>query len=492
MWSPSRRSLFMAALVALIAGLGPAPANLRAQAEPGGLQVLQALEDVLTAAIERNQRSVVSIARVRDQAPRVFRDELGIVHGDRRPLPTDPDFVPHEFATGVVISQQGLILTNYHVLGDVEDARNQFFVTTVERKVYNAQIKAADPRSDLAVLKIDANDLAPIRFGDGSKVRRGQFVIALGNPYAIARDGQCSASWGIVSNILRKAPPQPQRDLPASKPTLHHYGTLIQTDARLNLGSSGGALLNLQGEMVGMTTSLAALSGYEQPGGYAIPVDETFERLVEALKQGREAEFGFLGIEPVNPTVDQVHQGRFGAIVRRVEQGTPAEKGGLQVNDLITHVNGVRIFDADGLVLAVGKRDVEEQVRLRYVRRGAPHTAEVRLTKFPVSGKKVFTPPPAWRGIRVDHASVLFASGAWRGFDRSVMGEGCVAIIEVNQESLAWEKGLRPGTLITEVDGVRVSTPQEFNEQVKDKSDSVRLTLAGASRPGEQISLPAP
>lgn len=490
MWSLSRRPL-LTALGIMVVALLPSPAALRAQAEPDGLQVLQALENVLTQAIERNQRSVVSIARVRDEGARVVRDQMGIVHGIRQPLPTDPDFVPNEFATGVVVSEDGLVLTNYHVLGDVDDGRNSFWITTVDRKVYQAQIKAADPRSDLAVLEIEARDLTPVTFGAGDKVRRGQIVIALGNPYAIARDGQCSASWGIVSNVLRKAPPLPQRDQPSSKPTLHHYGTLIQTDVRLNLGSSGGALLNVRGEMIGLTTSLAALSGYEQPGGYAIPVDDTFLRLVEALKQGREAEFGFLGVQPENPSAEQVRRGIVGARVRRVEAGTPAAEAGLRDGDLITHVNGVRIFDADGLVLTVGKRDVEERVRLRLRREERQLTTEVRLAKFPVSGKKVFTPPPAWRGIRVDYASTLFGSNLARDLDRSML-QGCVAVINVEQDSVAWEKGLRPGMLITRVDGVVVTSPPEFARQVQDKDGAVQLTLAGESRPAEEVSLPAP
>src|SRR5207342_2000310 len=104
-----------------------------------------------------------------------------------------------------------------------------------------------------------------------------------GNPYAIARDGQVSASWGIVANLSRKAGPIPDETSPAGvrNTSLHHYGTLIQTDAKLNLGTSGGALLNLKGEMVGLTTSLAAAVGYEQAAGFALPVDDAFRRAVE-------------------------------------------------------------------------------------------------------------------------------------------------------------------------------------------------------------------
>src|SRR5207253_7102267 len=133
----------------------------------------------------------------------------------------------------------------------------------IGRKPYRATVKAADPWFDLALLKVEGAGLKPISFGDGHSVKKGAFVIALGNPYAIARDGKPSASWGIISNLQRQAPP-PRTATRASdgRETLHHYGTLIQTDARLELGTSGGALVNLKGEMIGLTTSLAALSGH--------------------------------------------------------------------------------------------------------------------------------------------------------------------------------------------------------------------------------------
>src|SRR5690606_205790 len=132
----------------------------------------------------------------------------------------------------VIIDAKGLILTNYHVVR--EDS--QHYVTTHERKTYRAKIRAADLKSDLAVLELELPlqqplKLKPITFGDASTLRKGQIVIALGNPYGIARDGQVSASWGIVSNLARKAGPDLQETDPnRRKRTLHHYGTLIQTD----------------------------------------------------------------------------------------------------------------------------------------------------------------------------------------------------------------------------------------------------------------------
>jgi serine protease Do len=128
--------------------------------------------------------------------------------------PTNPDFVPSAFATGVVLDRRGLVLTNHHALA--LDEPSDFYITTSARKVFRARVKAADPFFDLAVLEpldnVGESDFVPIKLGDGSSVRKGQIIIALGNPYAIARDGQASASWGIVSNLQRKAPSKPDYD----------------------------------------------------------------------------------------------------------------------------------------------------------------------------------------------------------------------------------------------------------------------------------------
>ena len=182
---------------------------VRAQEPPSDTDAAAAIEKVLVEVIARNEKSVVAIARVRKERPgETFQLEFRPDPFGRRPTPlappqpTDPDFIPNEYGTGVVVDRRGLILTAYHVLGEESD----YYVTTADRKVYKATVKAADPRSDLAVLTIDAADLAPIAFGNAAELKKGQIVISLGNPYAIARDGQASAAWGIVANLARKAP----------------------------------------------------------------------------------------------------------------------------------------------------------------------------------------------------------------------------------------------------------------------------------------------
>jgi serine protease Do len=476
-------------LAALLLGtMTGAPAQEPKTPELTGLDAAAAMEKVLVDVIARAEKSVVAIARVRkDQPgevlnlefqPDPFGRRVGPIMG---PQPTDPDFIPNEYATGVVIDPRGLILTVYHALGEGSD----YYVTTSDRKVRRATVKAADPRSDLAVLAIEATDLVPITFGDASTLQKGRVVIALGNPYAIARDGQVSAAWGIVANLARKAPLTPGDYETAGKTTLHHFGTLIQTDARLNLGTSGGPLVDLGGRMVGLVTSLPASGSFEREAGYAIPVDPMFRRAVDRLKEGREVEYGFLGIQPANLAAGEVLDGLHGMRVQRVQPGpgTPAAGGAIRPGDVITAVNGQPIYDADGLVLEVGRLPVEATVRLSLLRGGRNLDLDVTLGKYPVRGRPIITVrPEPWRGLRVDYPTVLVAE-EFRSPRAPAYFEDAVIVTEVEKNSPAWESGIRPGMFISHVGSHAVRTPTQFRSQVAALSGPVRLRLTEDENP---------
>jgi S1-C subfamily serine protease len=437
------------------------------------------MEEAMVSAIAGAEQSVVAIARVRrhDDEPLDFSvNQFGRLNLPERPSPGTPEFIPNEYATGVIVGSDGLILTAHHVLRNDCD----YWVTLPNRRIYKVErIKAADPRSDLAVLEIDATDLTPIKFGDATKLRKGQIVITLGNPYGIARDGQASASWGIVSNLTRKDGPVPDAIDGNSKPALHQLGNLIQTDAKLNLGTSGGALLNLQGEMVGLTVSLAAAAGYEQAAGFAIPVDETFLRAVKTLKEGSEVEYGFLGVGVGTLNLADRQHGRFGVLVGSVAPATPAQRVGLMERDVITHVNGEEIHDQDRFMLNVGKLPADSTAILRVERDGRPLVLVVEeLAKYYVAGNKVVTTRPlAWRGMRVEHVT---ASPTFKDLLNGgrIDPQGSVLVSDVEEDSPAWQEGLRPGMLISHVAGNRVSTPRQFLDQVSGQDGPVKLRLS--------------
>lgn len=468
----------------------PSP-DAAAPPNESSLAMASTMQTVVRRAIDRSAASVVAIARV----PRNPGFDAGSalqfnLPGLNRPLidPDDPDFVPMEFASGVIISPEGDVLTCYHALGDPTKndyyvwSNGQAFPADVQQQPFPARVSAGDPWTDLAVLKIDGENLPVMPLGDAIGLRRGDFVVALGNPYAIARDGRASASFGIVANLQRAAvenaaAQQRDRTIPAAEESIHRYGTLIQTDAKLNLGTSGGALLNLKGEMVGLTTSLAAVAGYEQAAGYAIPIDPAMQEAIKSLREGRQPAFGFLGIEPIDAP------NRRGAVVNRVVPGMPAATAGLTEGDLIIAVDQTPIHGAVDLFREMSRRPANQQTELA-VTRAFPGREGQLTEKLTVRlGKKRLTTTrpayesvaaPSWRGMEVDLATalppqLLMRAPASRGPP--------VAVMEVAPDSAAWEAGLRAGQAIVSLADQQVATPQEFHRLTEAQQGPVTIEI---------------
>lgn len=448
------------------------------------------MENSLVQVVAEAERSVVAVARVQRPKPGEIMnleprpDPFGLFGAGPGGRASDDTAVIGDYAAGVVIDASGLVVTVYHFLG--QDC--EYYITTNDHRIFKAVVKAADPRSDLAVLAVEASDLVPIRLGAAERLRKGQFVIALGNPYAVAKDGQVSASWGIVSNLHRKAPLTPSESEPTGKPTIHHFGTLIQTDAKLSFNTSGGALVNLSGEMVGLLTDLPVAPGFEKAAGYAYPVDATFRRALERLKRGEEVEYGFLGLQPDALPLAERLNGAQGTRVDRVVPGTPADRAGLRPLDVITAVDGNPIYDEDGLVLAVGSQPADGRVRLDVIRGERSLQMEVTLTKYPVRGKKVVTAPlRKWRGMAVEYVSAMGPErdgGMW--FFPPTLN--AVAVKEVDEGSPAWKAGLRAGDLVSHVGGVPVGNPKEFFQAVANADGPVVLRLVANENQTEPIN----
>jgi S1-C subfamily serine protease len=467
-----------------LAGLAQPPDN----ATTNRRAIVTALEQTLVETIAGAEPSVVAISRSTQaaaetgQTPFVVEDVLG----DLRPAGSADTVLP-VVAAGVVIDKSGLVLTQYLAVHE-GDAHT---ITTIDGKSYAATVRAADPRSGLAVLTIGAQnssrrpaDPAPtatpaanfpaVRFGDAAKLRKGQFVVAIGNPFGVVSDGQPTASWGIVTNLARKAPPDSNlNDAPGAlndyRTTLHHLGTLIQTDAKLGWSAGGGALVNLHGELVGLTTTVATIAGHEQPAGYAIPIDATMRRIIDTLKEGREVEYGMLGISFGGAA--QLAADHLGGrvVVDRVFAGGPAARAGLQSRDVIHRINGHPITDSDTLQLAVSVLPPSATATVEYVRNGRAATVQVKLTKLAVVGKTVTTVrPESWRGIRVDYATAQDAASFLAAMESNAYdAEGCVLVAEVEPGSPADRAGIRTGMFISHVGGERVRTPDEFRAAVR-------------------------
>jgi serine protease Do len=398
-----------------------------------------------------------------------------------------PAGCPESFGSGVVIDS-GLVLTNAHVVHNA----TKIFVRLSGGGSW-ADIHAADPRSDLAVLRLldRVPGLRPIKFGDGGQVHKGQFVIALTNPSAAGfRDASPSASWGIVRNLRRRAPGDPDR-LERDKVTLHHFGTLIQygpllpAGAGANLGCSGGALLNLQGEMVGLTTARAAVSGNDPPSGFAVPLDAPMKRIIEVLRRGEEVEYGFLGV-----SLRRFPAQGAGVCIDTVSTGSPAQGAGLQQEDRVVAINGQPVRTKEDLFLLVGEQLAGTTVRVETVRppRWRRQTHEVTLAKYYVPAAGIASRrPPARGGLRVDHVSVLCQRSplpAW-----APPPPPGVVISEVVPGSPADKAQLQVDKVITHVNGRRVTSPPEFYDAMGKAGGRAELTvLSSAGRP-ERVTI---
>ncbi len=464
--------------------VGPPALDAQPIAPPPAVEAMQqALVDVIAA----REKSVVAIGMFRTNQDPFGDNPFGGPLGRDRGQTPSLDAIPDAYATGVLVDDQGLILTCWHTLKDKHKQTRQYVRLAGEPVWWQVRLRAADPFSDLAVLEIvDAKQvtsqvkLQPMPLGDAGSLRKGQLVITLGNPYAIARDGEASAGWGIVANLRRQAAPQEGQQLPHQRrPGLHHLGTLIQTDAKLNLGTSGGALLNLEGKMVGLTTSLAALEGYEKAAGYAIAVDDTFRRALKLLKEGREVEYGFLGVRLRDLTHQERAAGWYGIRIEGVIDGGPAS-GRLRPGDIVTHVQGQPILGVSPMMREISRHAPATQLRLTVARptpeRLVPNFASVQLTKKHITAEKVVTiPRPAWRGIRIDYST---ASDLLLGAGRIDPG---VRIEEVAPHSAGATAQLKVGQRITHVGDVAVNTPAEFWASVGPRQGAVPLRVEPGS-----------
>ena len=415
----------------------------------------------------------------------------------------------NQFGSGVVLDADGLILTNYHL---VEGAK-KIYVKTAAGKGSYADIHAADSRSDLAVLKLltppagmRAIKIAEGRTSDGPNqekvnITRGMWVVSLGHPHATGfTDGVPSASWGILSNVRRRAATSVREDQ-RYKP-FHQYNCLLQTDARITLGCSGAALLNLDGELIGLSTPIAALTGAETGGGFAIPMDPNYRKIIAVLKQGKEVEYGFLGVMfDGGRGMRGFQQPRFvedGLVVRSVTPGTPADKAGIigedrnAGGDVIMAVDGNRIREQDDLFLYVGAALAGNVVKMTIMRGGQRLMKDVTLAKFPHDMPWIASVrPPALHGLRVDYSSVFILKAENRFLPPSVLVRelepGSRAEIKFKELGEA-PKG---GWLITHVGMQAVTTPNEFVAAFTGKTSAVlKVTDPNDPRVVREVILP--
>jgi serine protease Do len=399
---------------------------------------------------------------------------------------SNPAAVPESYGSGFVIDRIGQVLTNAHVVRNA----TKIYVRFGDRRGSWADIHACDPRSDLAVLELldPPADLKALELGEGGKVRTGQFVLSLvkaWSPRLVAEGPTVSA--GLVSQLNRPVDPKKNvSEMERSKVTLHHYGTLIQTDAQTTPGCSGAVLLDLAGKVVGLTTALAGVSS-DRPGGFAIPFNADTRKIVEVLKRGEEVEYAFLGVNMPDPRFGMDRDGvRIGGVVR----GMPAERAGIHAGDVIVSINGEAVRKNEDLFLLIGRCLAGSVARVGVQRAGGVHVFTVKLAKIFVEGSVIASKRPTARfGLRVDHTSILcqrnpFFFGRWS----RPTPEG-VVIREVEPDSPADRARLQPDKVITEVNGRRVTSPVEYYREMARAGKRVELTYLSSDGRATRLTL---
>ncbi len=385
-----------------------------------------------------------------------FRRFFGPPSGDRQ------ERVERSLGSGIVISEDGYILTNNHVIEKASKIR----ITFEGNEEFDAEIIGADPQTDVALIKIDAEDLPYIELGDSSHLRIADQVMAIGNPFGLGQ----TVTMGIVSALGRSI-------------GLIDYEDMIQTDATINPGNSGGALINMRGEVIGMNTAIVSRSGGSQGIGFAIPSNMA-KRVMEALRDHGKVERAWLGvtIREVNQSIaDYYGQDKpQGVLVNSVNEGTPAEKAGLREGDIILSVDGEEINSVSRLRNIISLSPIGKQVELRIMRDGKLKTIQVTLDQLPEDPASIASGGESREEDDEGIAGVTvqdLTSQRRRMADIPDNIEG-VIVIDVDRRSNASREGLAVGDVIVEIGKEEVRELEDYRSLVgKDKDKPILLRV---------------
>jgi serine protease Do len=420
-----------------------------------------AVVEPLLPAVVNISTSKITTTR-RDQLPfpddPFFRQFFGYPFNDIQPRQQRE----HSLGSGVIVSPDGYILTNNHVVDGATDIE----VSLKDKRQLKAKVVGTDRRTDIAVLKIPASGLSTVPLGNSSKLRIGDVVLAIGDPFGIGE----TVTMGIVSATGR-------RQLDIEGPGA--YEDFIQTDAAINPGNSGGALVNSRGELVGINTAIISNGGGGNQGiGFAVPVDMAHSVMDQIMKNGKVRR-GYLGvaIQDVTPDLAKAFglSSAEGALVGDVTSNSPGAKAGLQKGDVIVAMNGQPISDFEDLRLRVSESAPGTAVKLDILRNGQKREIVATLGELPATAEAATASEnreSAMDGVQVDALTPEVAEQL--GLPRGARG---VVINEVDPDSQAAEAGLQRGDVIEEVNHRPVSNVTQFRTAVRDAGNQPLLLL---------------
>ena len=378
------------------------------------------------------------------------------------------EFERQGLGSGVVVSEDGYIITNNHVISEADSISVRFINDTVKE----AKVVGADPLTDIAVLKVDANNLPKLELGNSDSLDVGESVLAIGSPLSANLDH--TVTMGIVSakgrsnlNVIGQ-----QGDRPG-------YENFIQTDAAINPGNSGGALINIDGKLVGINAAIASRSGGFQGIGLAIPINMA-RNVMESLIEYGEVRRGYLGVyySSINKNIADIYglDNPNGILISEVIDGSPADKAGLKADDIVLQVNNKKITNGNDLSNAIASKKPDEQIELTIVRDGERQTVTVTLGEIPNNDQVSNQQNQEIQELLGFRAKTL--NDELRNelnVGNSVQG---VVVTEVSQRSRAYRQGgLREGDIIIEVNRRDIDNSNEFRQLVSNLGKGSPMVL---------------
>jgi serine protease Do len=456
----SKRIVLLMMALSLLLGLLPA----------AGAQELSGSE---IAALESFQGSLRKIAQktlpvvveinvvqvVKQQIPSFsfgspFEFFFGNPRKDDEQKSTEREFRRPGLGSGVIIRKTGdkvYVLTNNHVAG----AANEISVKLNDGREYEAKLLGADSRRDLALVVFETKDNIPVAaLGDSDKVQAGDWALALGNPLGF----ESTITFGIVSAVGRR--PMPGMEV-------GNFTDYIQTDASINQGNSGGALVNIRGEVIGINTWIASQSGGNIGLGFAIPINNA-KRVIDQIINNGAVEYGWLGVTSADPSKELREAMNIristGAFVHDVFLDSPAYSAGIQPGDLITHVGGTEVANSNALVQLVGDLVPGRTVEFRIQRFGETKTLQVR-TAVRKPEKEISGTQKLWPGF----SAVEMTEKIRRDLNLS-SGSGKVIIGNVSPGSSAASANLKTGDIIREINGKKIDSILDFYKAINENN----------------------
>jgi serine protease Do len=463
-------------VMAAPAALAAAPATAPAAAAPVAMPAVTGLPDfadladkigpavvnIRTTEHVRNDPSGGGDDEMQEFLRRFFGGQMPAPRGGRRGGPQQQmpqeEEVQRGVGSGFIISDDGYVMTNAHVV----EGADEVIVTLTDRREFKAKVLGSDARSDVAVLKVDAKNLPSVRIGDSNKIRVGEWVIAIGSPFNLEN----TVTAGIISAKARDT---------------GEYLPLIQSDVAVNPGNSGGPLINMRGEVIGINSQIATLSGAYNGISFAVPIDEVM-RVSDQIRKTGKVTRGRLGVQIAEVTRDVAESlglGRArGAEVAMVEPGGPADKAGLKVGDIILKFNGTDIERSSDLPRQVGATAVGSRATISVWRRGAQQEltatiVELQDEKAAATPKKSKKPAPEQQ----TNALGLGVSDMNAAARRDSKSEAGVTVDFA--EGRAAAAGIRQGDVILQMNNIEITSTAQFNGLVAklDGKKSVALLV---------------